>query len=445
MLKKIGYLAMFGLILLLVGSASLFAGGRKEPAMAAGAEPETAELVIWKEANEDEDPTWFKMIDEYMAANPKVKIELVPGGGGEEAMADYDVKLTLALVSGKGPDIFTYHDVAMFKYVVNGLIIPAPDDVAAMVRKDALNEGVLEGATYQGKVYGPIQGGDWQTLYYNKDMFKEVGLNPDKPPENWDQYIEAGQKLAKKDAGGKLVRAGISLRKTGHAQGIAAKWFAFFFSAGGQEFSDDYTKALINSEAGVDAVQLYQDILYKWEIDSIDVVADWQGFAQKTVAMFNRGPWVPAALKSAAPDMVAGVNYGVVHIPKKKISSSIGSCYPLVVTNKCRTPSAAWRFISWFISPEVYSRIVKASGQFPMTKSVAKFYEKDPIFSVFFTQPNVIAAPELPNLYELELYLGKALESAIYQKTPAKQALDKAAAEMNAELAKVPDRLKPKK
>jgi len=333
----------------------------------------------------------------------------------------------------------------MFKYVVNDLIIAAPDDVAATVKKDALNDGVLEGGTYQGKVYGPIYSGDWQTLYYNKDMLKEVGLNADKPPQNWDQYIEAGQKLAKKDAGGRLVRAGISLRKTGHAQGIAAKWFAFFFSAGGQEFSDDYTKALINSEAGVAAVQLYQDILYKWKIDSIDVVADWKGFAQKTVAMFNRGPWVPAALKGAAPDMVAGVNYGTTHIPKKKISSSIGSGYPLVVTKKCITPNAAWRFISWFMSPEVYSRFIESSGQFPMTKSVAKMYDKDPIFSVFFSQPNVIAAPELPNLYELELFLGKALESAIYQQTPAKAALDKAAAEMDALLAKVPDYLRPKK
>ena len=150
-------------------------------------------------------------------------------------------------------------------------------------------------------------------------------------------------------------------------------------------------------------------------------------------------------VKGAAPDMVAGVNYGTAHIPKKKISSSIGSGYPLVVTKKCLTPNAAWRFISWFMSPEVYSRFIESSGQFPMTKSVAKMYDKDPIFSVFFSQPNVIAPPELPNLYELELLLGKGLESAIYQQTPAKVAMDTAAAEMNAQLAKVPDYLRPKK
>ena len=65
-------------------------------------------------------------------------------------------------------------------------------------------------------------------------------------------------------------------------------------------------------------------------------------------------------------------------------------------------------------------------------------------FSTFFSQPNVIAAPELPNLYELELLLGKGLESAIYQQTPAKEAMGRAAAEMNAQLAKVPNYLRPK-
>ena len=444
MVRRMVFFVMLGLALFMVGTGTLFAGGETETK---GEESETATLVFWKESNEDEDPTWEKIIAEYMKANPNVKVEFVPGGGGQEAMADYDVKLTLALVSAKGPDIFSYHDVAMFKYVVNNLIVPAPDYVSEMVKKDALNEGVLEGATYGGKVYGPIYSGDWQTLYYNKDMFKEVGLNPDKPPANWDEYIEAGKKLAKTDSSGKLVRAGISLRKTGHAQGIAAKWFAFFFSAGGKEFSDDYRKALVNSDAGVQAVQLYQDILYKWKIDSIDVVADWKGFAQKTVAMFNRGPWIPAALKGAAPDMVPGVNYGTVHIPTKAISSSIGSSYPLVVTKKCRTPKAAWKFINWFMQPEVYSRFIEGSGQFPMTKSVAAMekYAKNPIFKAFFSQPNVIAPPELPNLYELELVLGKQIESAIYQKTPAKQAMDKAAAEMNALLADVPDYLLPKK
>jgi ABC-type glycerol-3-phosphate transport system substrate-binding protein len=107
----------------------------------------------------------------------------------------------------------------------------------------------------------------------------------------------------------------------------------------------------------------------------------------------------------------------------------------------------AWKFISWFMQPEVYGRWVKETGQFPQTKSVAKMPEfaQHPIFSVFFSQPNVVAPPELPNLYELELTLGKHLEKAIYNNTPAKQALDVAAADMNALLKQVPEYLLPKK
>lgn len=52
-------------------------------------------------------------------------------------------------------------------------------------------------------------------MYYNKEAFKEAGLNPDKAPQNWKELREAAHKLTKKDASGKVVQYGIQIPSTG--------------------------------------------------------------------------------------------------------------------------------------------------------------------------------------------------------------------------------------
>ena len=46
-------------------------------------------------------------------------------------------------------------------------------------------------------------------MYYDKNAFKEVGLDPDKPPQTYDEVFAAAQKLVKKDASGKIIRSGV--------------------------------------------------------------------------------------------------------------------------------------------------------------------------------------------------------------------------------------------
>jgi hypothetical protein len=72
---------------------------------------------------------------------------------------------------------------------------------------------------------GQIDGKTWSipfqrstiVLYWNKDAFKEAGLDPDKAPASWDEMIAIGKKLVRKDAGGNVVRWGVEIPTTGYA------------------------------------------------------------------------------------------------------------------------------------------------------------------------------------------------------------------------------------
>lgn len=407
---------------------------------------EQVKLIWWdQEHQENYWPSLRKLIKKYESLNPNIRIELQPFYG---ELTDYETKIIVSLKAGKGPDILGNHDVAADRYVKAAFVVPAPDYFAEYVREQAINEGVLEGAVYGGKVYGAPLSGDWQNLFYNKNMFQEAGLDPNKPPVTWDEAIEHAKKLTKYDAREEVERAGLWLRKSGHPQGIFAKWTVAFFALGGKEFNEDYTKTLINSAAGYKAMQLYHDALYKHKVDGFGVEpGDVEGFAQGLVAMFWRGSWVKPFLDEVAPDMIPGVDYGVAHTPKIKISSNTNSTHPIeLVTKDSEHPEEAFKFLYWVMQPEQYQEFIASTGLLPFLKCAAEMPEiaNDPIMSVVLTQPNVVAVPELPRLYEMENIAGKAIEVVMYNKLGVKEALDKAAEEINKILAEMPESQKPR-
>ena len=69
-------------------------------------------------------------------------------------------------------------------------------------------KGFMEDSYVNGKIYSiPFQRST-MVLFYNKDAFAEVGLNPDKAPTSWKELVEYSQKLVKKDAAGNFERYG---------------------------------------------------------------------------------------------------------------------------------------------------------------------------------------------------------------------------------------------
>ena len=100
-------------------------------------------------------------------------------------------------------------------------------------------------------------------------MFREAGLPG--APTTWDEVIEYSQKLAKYDANGNPVRAGISLRKSGGGSGVAEKWWFWLYPAGGtivEEVAPGKWRNGYNNEAGLEALKLYIDLLHKYKVDS---------------------------------------------------------------------------------------------------------------------------------------------------------------------------------
>ena len=97
----------------------------------------------------------------------------------------------------------------------------------------------MENSQTGGKTWGiPFQRSTI-VLYYNKELFKEAGLDPNKPPANWKEMAEYAQKLTKRDASGKVTQWGVQIPSSGFPywlfQGLAIENGASLMNAAGTE------------------------------------------------------------------------------------------------------------------------------------------------------------------------------------------------------------------
>lgn len=350
---------------------------------------------------------WAEKTFEKRHPDVDVVIEQFPGS----SLKDYEIKLRLRYSSGQSPDLFFIQADLLSELVSLGLVEEAPSFIETLVREESRDAPIRKAPYFAGTCYGMTASASPTVLYYNREMFREAGLDPDRPPRTWDELLEYAEKLTVRDENGNVTRAGLSLRKRGFKPGTADKWFTFLFSAGGTAFTEGGQHAAFNSSAGREALEFYEKILFEKHLDSIDLQGDQQGFGREKAAMFIREVHVVRWLQKNYPEL----NFDVATLPRQDTSLSAGIPYVWTVSDQSAHPEEAWRFIEFLMSKEAYSRYAEIGGVVPVTKSVAEMpkFSEDPYLKTFLKQK--IKAPEtFPRLGRAQSILGAYIERFTY-------------------------------
>lgn len=142
------------------------------------------------------------LIDEYQAANPNVKVTYI-----QQSKEDYRERLTSALASGDGPDIFRYHNTWVPMFRSNLAPVPsdtiAPSDYLATFYPDAA-ASLSSGSDIVGV---PLEF-DSLALYVNDSIFDTYLKSP---PTTWDELKQLAQEMTVKDPSGVIQQAGVAL------------------------------------------------------------------------------------------------------------------------------------------------------------------------------------------------------------------------------------------
>ncbi|MDO3678954.1 ABC transporter substrate-binding protein [Paenibacillus ehimensis] len=335
-------------------------------------------------------------------------------------------RMLAAVAGGEGPDILLLDQIWVAQYAAANYVIPIDDYLQKSdIKADDYFKGAWEAGSFKNKMYAvPFDVGVWGVLYYNKDMFKAAGLDPEKPPVTWEEFLTYGKKLTRDGKYGTSNWAGSS-------ESVQCMVDGFTVAAGGKLLDESGKNILINSDAGVKALEFWANMnaisppgsVGKNEEDAMTL------FTSGQTAMAMYGEWGQDTIATRAPNM----NYGVANLPKPEGGESVGTFggFNLAINAKSKSKDLAWEFIKYSTNVENQKQITMLT---PANKQAAKAYldQKRKYPDVIFNQlttatyrPNVANYPEIADA-QLQ-----ATQKVMSGKMNAKDALDEAAAKIN--------------
>ncbi|HUS15883.1 MAG TPA: extracellular solute-binding protein, partial [Chloroflexia bacterium] len=189
-----------------------------------------------------------QVVNKFNTSQTKYYIEAVQQPNYDDTIN----KLNTSLAGGALPSVVQIYDIGTQRMIDSKRILPVQD----FIEKEKLDlvadlePAVASYYTVNGKLYSMPFNSSAPVLYYDKNAFKEVGLDPEKPPETYDELLEAARKLVKKDASGKIIRSGVDFTLYGWIleQQMAKQGALYVEPANGR--SGRGTKLVFNSEAG---------------------------------------------------------------------------------------------------------------------------------------------------------------------------------------------------
>ncbi len=313
-------------------------------------------LSIWTGYPELE-PYYKAVAADYTKAHANVKFTIL-----STSLREHEQKLSAAVPTGTGPDVYDVGANIAVKFIDGGFLSPNPPGVDSYLKSGAWNSFVVNYLTIKGKTYGlPLQDGSRASLFYNKAVFKEAGLDPNKPPTTFTELMDYARKLAKIDATGKMTRSGISLRLSGQGSGVTEKFRFILEPAGGslvvQTPSGKWHNGFDN-EAGRAALQFYIDAVWKYKVDDPKVQHDADAFVAGNTAMLFREAWVIGEVKDKSPKL----EYGVTPIPKWKRWRMLLQPWGIYVSGTSKNKDVAWDFVKFLTNRDNALRLTTMTG-----------------------------------------------------------------------------------
>jgi ABC-type glycerol-3-phosphate transport system substrate-binding protein len=356
-------------------------------------------ITVWETYNTEERAVFLSLVDEFNAANPGIKIEAVniPFDGLEP-------KILTSLATQTAPDVARVDVSFLPKIAIRGALQPL-DDYGVGSIKSEIRPVALSSCIVDGKTYGLPDQVNGLCLFYNAGLFKAAGLDPQDPPDTWEEFVDYAKKLTDKDKG----VFGFGMRNS--------LWWSlpFIYSFGGDLLSPDMTRCALADEPAVAGFQFKVDLYSKYGVEGgawrSGGIRDDMGFQSAKYAMVFSGPWAVKGLEQA------GIDFGVGLIPSGPAghATNVGG-NDLVVFSTCPHPREAAKFLMFIASKDVQARWASELGQIPVNILADSLIDLDkhPYLKVFMEQMQYAKArPQIGSYPEIENDVNPEMQAAL--------------------------------
>jgi len=288
-----------------------------------------------------------KLVQDFQAENPDITIKAIYSGNYSDTMT----KAMTSLKGGNPPHISVILSTEIYTLIDNDAIVAFDDLITSNEEKkwlDSFYPALMENSRTAGKTWSiPFQRSTI-VMYYNKDAFREAGLDPNSPPATWDELVTMGKKLVKKDSDGKVIQWGIEIPSTGYPYWMFG---ALARQNGEVLMNDSGTKVYFDKPGVVQALDFWKALGSEYGVMPQGTI-EWgtlrSDFLQKkTAIMWHSTGNLTAVKKNASFD------FGVAMLPAKKERGTPtgGGNFYIFKNASPEERAAALKFIKWMTQP----------------------------------------------------------------------------------------------
>jgi ABC-type glycerol-3-phosphate transport system substrate-binding protein len=395
-------------------------------------------ISFWNGLTGSDGVTLNAMLEQFVADNPDISIttEIIPWG-------TLYTKVQTAFVAGTPPDVFMLHASEVPQFASYGVLKdlgPWYTSGGGWFPDEDVSEVTLSGMKFDGVTYGIPLDNHGRGLWINRGAFENAGVDPDmEPPVGFEGWVELFQQLTLDANGNNAASPDFDPENVVQWGYTVGEWPLVNFLAalaqnGGSMVSEDGSTVTVNSEAGVTALQQAIDLVYTHHVSPPAAGFDtWQGFSAGAVAVLPTGTW----FRNFAVDQtdIEGQAWPAPQFGEQPATWFGAHTWMVPVGLEGDKLAAVQTLIQWVSDHQVDWA---ASGQVPARLSAQEQldpenYPSNIILGQTFTDYGILDIQHVA-LQEMYAALDPELSAALNNQKSAQQALDDAAARMQAVL-----------
>ena len=280
------------------------------------------------------------IVADFEAANPDIKVDAIYSGNYD----DTRVRALSALASGEPAQLAVMFSIDAYDLIEQDLVV-AFEDIEGVNPDwlDSFYPALMANSRIEGKTWGiPFQRSTI-VAYYNKEKFREAGLDPESPPATWDELISMGKALTKDGTYGLMIPS------TGYPYWM---FQALAIQNGKEVMSNDGLTTYFDDDAVVDTLAFWLSLSQEHGIMPTGTV-EWgtlrQAFLEGQTAMMWHSTGNLTAVKNNA-----SFDFGVAELPAnvRPGSPTGGGNFYVFKDTSPEEKAAALKLIEFMTAPE---------------------------------------------------------------------------------------------
>ena len=384
------------------------------------------ELVYWISWTGFEAEACGAVVEAFNASQDRIHVNLM-------TVSEMDRKLLAAIAGGMPPDVATLMSYHAQSFAAKSALMHFDAWLEEYgIHKEEFFTVLWEICTADGHVHALPQTPSPIALHWNKRLFREAGLDPERPPQTLAELDAMAEQLTKTDENGDYIQMGYLPAEPGWWNWAWGAWF-------GTELWDGAEKILVDCPRNVAAYQWVESYSRKYRKDKIEKFRGGFGnfdspenpFISEKIAMEIQGVWMANFIDRYNRNLEWGAApFPAVEPGLGKVS--IAEADTIVIPKGSAHPEEAFQFIAFAVSQkglELLNLGQKKSS--PRRRMSEAFLANHPnpyirVFIDLCDSPSVIAAPRFELYTELNDELGNAFDRIWLQQMGAVEALHQA-------------------